>query len=317
MADKLNRFGILIMKENNDLSRTGIQSQQVHWYPGHMAKTKRLIEENLKLVDVVVEIIDARIPYSGRNPAFFSMLKGKPRLIVMNKSDLCDENATKKWMEFYKSKGMGVIPISCATGMGVNKIWAESRKLVQDKLDRDKEKGRNRTLKIMMVGIPNVGKSSLINRLVGKASAKTGDRPGVTKGKQWIRLKGDIELLDTPGILPQKFYDEIIAIRLAYTGAIKDEILNIELLAFSLLEFLRDRYPTELCTRYKLDSVEGLEGWQILNNIGKKRGFVISGGEIDVERAANTVIDELRACKIGKITLELPEDIPQKQEQEQ
>ncbi|MDD6484975.1 MAG: ribosome biogenesis GTPase YlqF [Clostridiales bacterium] len=281
----------------------------IQWFPGHMTKTRRLIEENLKMIDVVVEILDSRIPYSGRNPYFNDIIKNKPRLIVMNKSDLADPKRTKAWIDRYEKQGVRVIPISCATGTGVNKITAEARALIQDKLDRDREKGRTRTLKIMMVGIPNVGKSSLINRLAGRASAKTGDRPGVTKGKQWIRLKGDTELLDTPGILAPKFEDQEIAKRLAYTGAIKDEIMNTELLAYSLCSYLALNYPELLCARYKLDSVDGLEGYEILERIGKKRGFVISGGEIDTERSANMVLDEFRSAKIGNITLETPEDI--------
>lgn len=281
--------------------------QDLQWYPGHMAKTRRLIEENLKYIDVVVEILDARIPYSGRNPNFDDIIKSKPRLLVMNKADLADKSLTDAWINAYKARGLKVIPISCTTGAGINKVTQEARTLIQDKIDREKEKGRNRTLKIMMVGIPNVGKSSLINRLIGKASTKTGDRPGVTRGKQWLRLKGDIELLDTPGILPPKFEDQELAKRLAYTGAIKDEIMNTELLSYSLCEFLRDNYSDLLCTRYKLDTVDGLEGYEILEKIGKKRGFVISGGEIDMERAANMVLDELRAAKIGNITLETPD----------
>ena len=272
-----------------------------------MAKTRRLIEDNLKMIDVVVEILDARIPYSGRNPYFNDIIKNKPRLIVMNKSDLADQSLTDAWINRYRAEGVKVIPISCVTGAGVNKITAEARALIQDKIDREKEKGRNRTLKIMMVGIPNVGKSSLINRLAGRASTKTGDRPGVTRGKQWIRLKGDVELLDTPGILAPKFEDQEVAKRLAYTGAIKDEIMNTELLAYSLCEYLRDNYTDLLCARYKLDGVDGLEGHEILEKIGKKRGFVISGGEIDMERAANMVLDELRSAKIGRITLEKPQ----------
>ena len=283
--------------------------QNLQWFPGHMAKTRRLIEENLKMIDVVVEILDSRIPYSGRNPYFNDIIKNKPRLIVMNKSDLSDKDLTKKWIDWYRSNGITVIPISCTTGQGVNKITTEARALIQDKIDRDKEKGRTRTLKIMMVGIPNVGKSSLINRLVGKASAQTGDRPGVTKGKQWIRIKGDVELLDTPGILAPKFEDQEVAKRLAYTGAIKDEIMDTELLAYSLCEYLSKNYPDLLCTRYKLDSVDGLEGHEILEKIGRKRGFVISGGEVDTERAANMILDELRAAKIGNITLESPDEV--------
>lgn len=284
--------------------------QQIQWYPGHMAKTRRLIEENLKLIDIVVEILDARVPFSGRNPSFNSILKNKPRLIVLNKYDLADTERCRIWIEWYENKGIPVLPISCTTGAGISKIPQAIRSILKEKIQREQEKGLNRSIKIMMVGIPNVGKSTLINRLAGKASAKTGDRPGVTTGKQWIRLKDGIELLDTPGILPPKFENQQIAKNLAYTGAIKDEIMNIELLSYSLLEYLRDNYPQELCTRYKLTAdITELPGYELLEMIGKKRGFVISGGEIDTERAANMVIDELRSCKIGKITLEIPEDI--------
>ena len=280
----------------------------IQWYPGHMTKTRRLIEKNLKLIDVVVEILDARVPMSGRNPNFDDIIKGKPRLLVMNKSDLADTERTKEWIKWFTDNGISVIPISCATGKGLNNVINSARALIKDKIDREKEKGRNITVKIMMVGIPNVGKSSLINKLVGKASAKTGDRPGVTRGEQWIRIRSDVELLDTPGILPPKFDNQELAKRLAYTGAIKDEIINIELLAYSLLDYLRDNYRDVLCTRYKLSDIEDLEGYQILEMIGKKRGCVISGGEIDMERAANLVIDELRSARIGNITLEMPSD---------
>lgn len=280
----------------------------LQWYPGHMAKTRRLIEENLKMIDVVVEILDARIPFSGRNPNFDDIIKHKPRLLVMNKADLADRERTDRWIEWYKNKGIKVIPISCTTGMGINKVLSEARALVADRIERDAQKGRTRTLKLMMVGIPNVGKSSLINRLLGKASTKTGDRPGVTKGKQWLTIKGDAELLDTPGILPPKFEDQELAKRLAYTGAIKDEIMNRELLAYSLCEYLRDEYSQALCERYKIkDDISSLEGYEVLELIGRRRGFVISGGEVDMERAANMILDELRGCKIGNITLEVPE----------
>ncbi len=283
--------------------------QNLQWYPGHMAKTRRLIEDNLKLIDVVVEIIDARIPFSGRNPNFDDIIKNKPRLLVLNKSDLADKTRTKQWIDWYAERGLKVIPISCATGAGINTALSEARALIQDKIDREKEKGRNRALKIMMVGIPNVGKSSLINRLIGKASAKTGDKPGVTRGKQWLKIKGGAELFDTPGILPPKFDNQTAAARLAYTGAIRDEIMNTELLAYSLCEYLRDNYGAELCARYKIDGVDGLEGYEALEKIGRKRGFVISGGEIDMERAANMILDEFRGAKIGNITLEVPSDI--------
>lgn len=282
----------------------------LQWYPGHMAKTRRLIEDNLKMIDVVVEILDARVPYSGRNPNFDDILKNKPRLLVMNKADLADKNRTNQWIEWYRLQGVKVIPISCTTGQGINKVLSEARELVRERIERDAEKGRTRTLKLMMAGIPNVGKSSLINRLTGRAGTKTGDRPGVTKGKQWMRIKGDAELLDTPGILPPKFENQKLAEKLAFTGAIKDEIINTELLSYSLCEYLRDNYKEELCTRYKIrDDISMLQGYEILELIGRRRGFVISGGEVDMERAANMVLDELRGCKIGNITLETPDDI--------
>ena len=282
----------------------------LQWYPGHMAKTRRLIEDNLKMIDVVVEILDARIPFSGRNPNFDDIIKNKPRLLVMNKADLADKARTDIWVKWYRDRGLKVIPISCTTGQGINTVLSEARELVRDRIERDAQKGRTRTLKLMMVGIPNVGKSSLINRLIGKAGTKTGDRPGVTRGKQWLRIKGDAELLDTPGILPPKFEDKGAAMRLAYTGAIKDEIINRELLAYSLCEYLRDNYETELKERYKIkDDIEELKGYELLELIGKRRGFVISGGEVDMERAANMLLDELRGARIGRITLELPSDV--------
>lgn len=281
--------------------------QNLQWYPGHMAKTRRMIEENLKNIDVVVEILDARIPFSGRNPNFDDIIINKPRLVVMNKYDLADASITDKWIRWYQNQGIKVIPISCATGLGINKIAPEAREIIKDKIEKAAASGRNIGVKIMMVGIPNVGKSTLINRLSGKASAKTGDRPGVTRTKQWIRLQNGLELLDTPGILPPKFEDQRVAVNLAYTGAIRDEIMEVELLAYSLLEYLRDNYSQNLCERYKLSDIDGLAGHEILELVGRKRGCVISGGEIDTERAANILLDELRGCKIGKITLEKPE----------
>ncbi len=282
--------------------------QNLQWYPGHMAKTRRMIEENLRNIDVVVEILDARIPFSGRNPNFDDILRGKPRLVVMNKYDLADAAITDKWTAWYNKNGIKVIPISCKDGMGINKLAPAAKELISDKIQAAREKGMNRGVKIMMVGIPNVGKSTLINRLSGKASAKTGDRPGVTRTKQWIRLKDGLELLDTPGILPPKFDNQRTAVNLAYTGAIRDEIMEVELLAYSLLEYLRDNYAEKLCERYKLDDISDMPGYEILELIGRKRGCVVSGGEIDTERAANILLDELRGCKIGRITLEKPED---------
>ena len=266
-------------------------------------------EENLKNIDVVVEILDARIPFSGRNPNFDDIIVNKPRLVVMNKYDLADNAVTDKWISWYEKHGIKVLPISCATGTGINKIAPMAREIIRDKIERAKEAGRTIGVKIMMVGIPNVGKSTLINKLAGKARAETGDRPGVTRTKQWIRLQDGLELLDTPGILPPKFEDQRVAVNLAYTGAIRDEIMEVELLAYSLLEYLRDNYAEKLCERYKLDDISDLEGHELLELIGRKRGCVISGGEIDTERAANILLDELRGCKIGKITLEKPENL--------
>lgn len=297
-------------KTYNNAEKNESGGQNIQWYPGHMAKTRRLIEENLPMIDIVVEILDARIPYSGRNPVFDDIIRNKPRLLLLNKYDLADKAVSDKWIQWYKNKGITVIPISCASGMGINKISPEAEKMMAERIRRDKEKGRNRSIKLMMIGIPNVGKSSLINRLIGKAGAKTEDRPGVTRGKQWFRLKSGAEFLDTPGILPPKFENQETAKRLAYTGAVKDEIMNTELLVYSLLEYLRDNYKDLLLERYKLEGdIEELKGYEILERIGRKRGFVISGGEIDMERAANIALDEFRCAKIGNITLERPENI--------
>lgn len=279
----------------------------LQWYPGHMAKTRRIIEENLKFIDAVVEIIDARIPLAGRNPCFDDMIKQKPRLVVMNKYDLADARLCDRWSAWFKKSGMQVLPVSCETNMGINKIAPALRTLLADKLEREAQKGVNKPIRIMIIGIPNVGKSTLINRLSKRSIAKTGDRPGVTRTKQWVRLKDGLEMLDTPGILPPKFDDQAAARLLAYTGAIKDEITDTELLSYGLLEILRDSYPNELMERYKIkDDISDKKGYEILEIIARRRGFVISGGEVDTERAANIVLDEFRAAKIGRITLEAP-----------
>ncbi len=282
--------------------------QQIQWFPGHMSKTRRMIEKNIKFIDIVVEILDARIPLSGRNPNFNDILKGKPRIILLNKYDLADKAVTDLWINEYSRQGIKVIPVSCSTGYGINKITAAAQEIMKERIEKDKAKGITRSIKLMMVGIPNVGKSTLINRLVGKQKTQVGNRPGVTKTQQWVRIREGLELLDTPGLLPPKFEDQELAKNLAYTGAIKDEIINTELLSYSLLEVLRDNYNDLLCTRYKLtEDICAMQGYEILEYIGKKRGFMISGGEIDMERAANMVLDEFRACKIGNITLEKPQ----------
>lgn len=281
----------------------------INWYPGHMAKTRRMLLENIKLVDAVIEILDARIPLSSRNPDFDDIVTSKPRLIILNKADLADKNITDKWISFYKNKGARVLFISCKDGRCVNKIIPEIFELVKDKTEKYAQKGINKSIKIMIIGIPNVGKSTLINRLVGKAATKTGDRPGVTLSKQWIRIRDDVELLDTPGILPPKLENQNAALKLAYTGAIRDEIMDTELIAYSLLEILRDNYPDLLSKRYNLSDIKGLKGYELLAQIGRKRGCLISGGEIDELRAAAILLDEFRSLKIGNISLDFAEDL--------
>ena len=284
-------------------------SKDINWYPGHMAKTRRMLEENIKLVDAVVEILDARIPLSSRNPDFDDIVAKKPRLVILNKSDLADADMTNKWMQIYKNKGTRVICVSCQSGKGINKIAPEIFELTKEKTEKYEEKGIKKNIKIMIIGVPNVGKSTIINRLVGKAAAKTGDRPGVTLAKQWIRLREGLELLDTPGILPPKLEDQNVALKLAFTGAIRDEIMEIELLAYSLLENLRNSYPDLLEKRYNISDVKTLKGHELLEKIGRKRGCLISGGEIDETRAAAIIIDEFRSLKIGQITLDFPEEL--------
>lgn len=272
-----------------------------------MAKTRRLIAENLKLIDVVVEILDARVPLSSRNPDFDDLLCSKPRIIVMNKYDLADDSATKAWQAWYEKSGVSVLLTDSLLGKGIDKISATAKNAIADKIARDAERGLTKSVRIMVVGIPNVGKSSLINRLSGRACAKTGDKPGVTKGKQWIRPNSQIEILDTPGILWPKFENQQIGLNLAFIGSIRDEIMDVETLACKLLEFLRDNYCDMLCARYKLDGdISQMSGYELLEYVGKKRGFVISGGEIDTYRGANVVLDEFRGARIGKITLEMP-----------
>ena len=283
---------------------------ELQWYPGHMAKTRRLISENLKLIDVIVEMIDARVPFSGRNPDFDDLLGSKPRIVIMNKSDLADDSRSAMWQEYYTKQGCKCIYVNSLAGKGTDKIITEAKAAIADKIEKDESRGLNRSIKLMIVGIPNVGKSSLINRLSGKAGAKTGDRPGVTKGKQWIRLKSGVELLDTPGILWPKFENQKIGMKLAFIGSIKDEIIDTEELCMHLLGYLKMNYTENLAARYKLtEDITQIEDFELLELIGKKRGFVISGGEIDTFRAANIILDEFRSGKIGKITLETPDDI--------
>ncbi len=281
----------------------------IQWYPGHMTKTKRMMEENQKLIDIVVELLDARIPLSSRNPAIDEIFPTKPRLVVLNKSDIADEATTREWEKYFKSKGVGVKSISSTMGKSLNDIFNSCKEILKDKIEHDKARGLvNRPIKMMVVGIPNVGKSSFINKLSGKKSAITGDRPGVTKGKQWIRLPNSFELLDTPGILWPKFEDVAVGEKLAFTGAIKDEIMDLEEIAMRLLEVLRAKYPQKLTERYKMTDFDELGGYEMLELLGRKRGFVVSGGEIDTERAAKILLDEFRGAKLGRISLECPAD---------
>lgn len=287
----------------------------INWFPGHMAKTRKILMENLKLVDIVIELLDARIPISSKNPDIDGIVNNKPKIIVLNKSDLADEKISSEWNKWYNTNGYANIFIDSISGKGINNLKSRMRDMMKEKIERDKLKGRiSRPIKTMIVGIPNVGKSSLINRIAGRASAITGDRPGVTRGKQWINVNNEIQLLDTPGILWPKFEDLNVGINLAVTGAIKDDILDIEELASVALERLSSAYPQRVIERYKLSSVQDKKGYEILQEAGKKRGCIISGGQVDMTRISAIVLDEIRGGRIGKITLERPEDIKKSQE---
>ena len=285
-------------------------SEIIQWFPGHMAKTKRLITECLPLVDIVIEILDARIPHSSKNPDLEKLTKDKPHLTVLSKANLADPEISKKWQEYYKSVGKEAIFYDCHGGTNMNAIAPAIKKVLEEKIERYESKGMTgRRLKAMMVGIPNVGKSSLINKLAGSGKAKVEDRPGVTRTKQWIPTTIGIDLLDMPGVLWPKFEDQTVGENLALTGAIKDDILDIEHIAILLVGRLRVTAPDKLSERYKLGDMsqyDGLQDWELFEVIGKKRGFLISGGEVNYERTANILLDEYRGAKIGRITLELP-----------
>jgi len=283
--------------------------QDVQWFPGHMAKTRRLIKESLNLVDGVVEIVDARIPYSSRNPELDSIIKNKPRIILLNKSDVADRTATSIWLKYFKDNGLYALAVDCRSGRGLNKFDLTVKTALSDVIERNKSKGmENKPLRLMVVGIPNTGKSSFINRMGKNAKAKVADKAGVTRQNQWFVVGNGIELLDTPGVLWPKFDDAEVGDKLAFIGSVKDEVTDKETLACRLLETLAKTHPELVEERYKLDSVADLQGWEILEMIGKKRGFLIKGGEIDYDRAASIVADEFRGGKLGRITLELPND---------
>lgn len=288
----------------------------IQWYPGHMTKTRRMIAEQLKNVDAVCEILDARIPISSRNPDVDELTAGKPRLVVLNRVDQADKASTDRWAAYFRNKGYAVLGSDAKSGQGTARFAGAVRELLAEKIRAYEEKGQNRVLRVMILGIPNVGKSTFINKIAGRKTAKTEDRPGVTRSKQWVPIDRNLELLDTPGILWPKFEDQSVGLNLAYTGAVKDDILDTETLGCHLMAYLGDHYPDALSAAYKLPGIPGREaeendiawGYRLLQSAGKKRGFLISGGEVDTERMAKILLDEFRSGKLGRFTLELPED---------
>lgn len=289
-----------------------MEAVDIQWFPGHMAKTRRLMKENLPLVDVVVEITDARVPASSRNPEMKNLVGGKPRVVVLNKCDMADEALTAEWIEYYRTKGVRAVAMDCRSGKGLNRLVPTVKEVMKKELEKRAAKGmEGKPIRMMIVGIPNVGKSSFINRVAGGKRAKVEDRPGVTRGKQWVTLEKGIDLLDMPGVLWPKFDDKTVGEHLAFTGAIKDDILDTELLAMRLADLLNREYHSLLCERYRLTDEEtaDIEPYDLLSLIGAKRGMKISGGEVDTERAAAMLLDEFRGGKIGRMTLEMPNEL--------
>lgn len=278
--------------------------QNINWYPGHMKKTRELIQENLKMVDAVIEVIDARIPVSSRNPIIDELVKTKPRIIVLNKSDLADEKLSRQWEEKLKADGSSVLSMNCMSGAGVKELFKLLEKMAAD---RNKDRTMQKAYRLMIVGVPNVGKSSLINRMTGRKSAQTGDRPGVTRGKQWLKLQNNMQLLDTPGILWPKFEDPKAGLNLAFCGSIKDEILDVPTLGMELIGVLAENYPELLTARYKLEEIAETP-LENMENMAMKRGCILPGKRIDYERIGKLVLDEFRGGKIGRITLESAKD---------
>ncbi len=284
-------------------------SKPIQWFPGHMAKTRRKIKESLSLVDMVIEVIDARIPQSSRNPEIDSLVGSKPRLIIMNKADVADDAATRRWVTYFQNQGYFVLPADCKTGKGLSKLESVMNEALAEEREKWHKKGMvGRPVRAMVVGIPNVGKSTFINRLTKGTRAKAEDRPGVTRGNQWFTLSSGAQLLDTPGVLWPKFEDQQAALRLAFTGAIRDQILDVEELACDLLQLFANHYRSFLLERYKLVEPLPENSYDLLEAVGRKRGMLISGGEVDTVRAANMLLDEYRAGKCGHLTLEHPQD---------
>lgn len=281
----------------------------IQWYPGHMTKTRRQIEGDLKLVDAVCEIVDARIPISSRNPDIDAICGNKPRIIVLNRMDLADNEATKQWMQYFRNKGFAAVATDCKTKKGISNFQPAVRSVLKEKIERNAARGMNKPLKVMVVGIPNVGKSTLINQISGRKGAKAENRPGVTRGKQWVNVDNGLLLLDTPGILWPKFEDPNVGMMLAYTGAVKEGVIDIEELAARLMELLNRFYPQTLLERYKVEAEQGTPGYILLEEAGRKRGYLLSKGEIHTERMAKVLLDEYRSGKLGHFTLEMPEDL--------
>lgn len=280
----------------------------IQWYPGHMTKTRKIIIENLKIIDVVIELVDARAPLSSKNPDIDVFAPNKPKIILLNKADLANKEMTQKWRTWYEGQGARVIEVNSIRGTGVNQVIQAASDLMKDKIEADKKRGRiNRPIRAMIVGIPNVGKSTFINKLVGKSSTKTGDRPGVTRGKQWVKIRKGFELLDTPGILWPKFEDKEVALDLAFIGSIKDDILDIVTLSYKLIERLQKIEPEAITIRYKVEIEQGDTSDMIFEKIARKRGFIVSGGEIDELRTAQILLDEFRAGMLGNISIQSPE----------
>ena len=288
------------------------EMQNIQWFPGHMTKTKRQIQASLKLVDAVAEIIDARIPISSRNPDLAKLIQNKPRIILLNKCDMANLTATKMWIDHFEKQGITAIAVDCKSGKGLNKFAPAVNKVMSERINRLKLKGMiNPTIRIMIVGIPNVGKSSFINKIAKQNRAKVEDRPGVTRGNQWFTIAKNLEMLDTPGVLWPKFNDKIVGEHLAFTGAVKDQILDIELLAIRLLDFLKELKPADFISRFKLEekNFDSIDSYELLKIIAKKRGMLISGGEVNTERAAIMLLDEFRSAKLGRITVEMPNGV--------
>ena len=285
------------------------ENMNIQWYPGHMTKTRRQMEQDLKQVDAVCEIVDARIPISSRNPDIDSICGNKPRMVILNRLDLADPDATARWAAHFRKQGIAAVATDCKSRKGITQFTPAVRQLLEEKIQRDASRGMTRALRIMIVGIPNVGKSTLINQISGRKGAKAENRPGVTRGKQWVTVDKDLLLMDTPGILWPKFEDPNVGMMLAYTGAVKDGVMDLEELACRLMELLWKYYPKLIQERYGIESDPDTPGWQLLEQAGRKRGFLLARGEINTERMAKVLIDEFRGGKLGRLTLEVPEDL--------